>query len=107
MPEPKDIVLGILGASVALAGLLLVFCAFLLTKADSFPTDTDDKIINKYLMAGKLGLIPFLWSLAVAGISTAWVLCPSGRLFWMTNAGFILLLLGTAVYGALTILRFG
>jgi hypothetical protein len=106
MPDQKDIVLAVLGASVALAGLLLVFCGFLFTQADSLPSTTRDEVIDKYRRAGKLGLVPFLLALIVAGDAFAWLLCPTNWYFWSGVWGFVAVLCGTAIYGGVTICRF-
>jgi hypothetical protein len=39
--EPKDVIIAVLGASVAISGLLLVFCGFLFAQASSFPPSTE------------------------------------------------------------------
>jgi hypothetical protein len=54
MPEPKDVVIGILGASGALAGLLLVFGGFIFAQAASFPASTDDKITERHWRLGEV-----------------------------------------------------
>lgn len=64
MDHAKDLVIAILGGSVALAGLLLVFSGFLFAQAESFPPEhTDDATINRYKSAAgraarKLGHSP-------------------------------------------------
>jgi hypothetical protein len=100
MDTDKEVIIAILGASVALAGLLLVFCGFLFTQAASFPRETTpDDVIDRYRRAGKSGLIPFLISLALAGTSLAWLLCPAPWLFSVCWIGFSCLLVLTAIYG--------
>lgn len=60
----KDIAIGLLGAIVAVAGLLLIFSGFLFTKAESFESLRGDK----FRTIGKLGVIPL-----IASFATAWV----------------------------------
>ena len=104
MDATKDIVTTILGASVGLAGLLLVFSGFLFAQAESFPrATTDNAIINKFKKAGRFGLIPFLLALLLAGMSIVWLLWPDPCLFLLSWTGFIVLLLGTALYGSIVI----
>ena len=55
----SDLVSTILGGSVALAGLLLVFSGFLYSHAESFPPTTSDRVTDRYKGAAKLGLVPF------------------------------------------------
>jgi len=100
----KDIVTAILGSSVALAGLLLVFSGFLFTQAASFPpATTDDKIIDKYRNAGRFGIWPFLLSIFTAILAMLWLLWCVSPLYWTSVACFFLLLVFTAVYGAIVL----
>jgi hypothetical protein len=99
MPEPKDVVIGILGASGALAGLLLVFGGFIFAQAASFPSSTDDKIIARYTKAGRLAIIPFWGFLITTLLSLAWLLHPNGCIFFCCVALFVLLVIGTGIYG--------
>ncbi len=107
LPEyAKDVVIAILGSSVALAGLLLVFGGFVFAQAQGFPrATTDDAIINRYRNVGRMGLIPFLFSLSLAATSVVWFLCPSESLYRFSVYGFLFLLLGTAAY-AIAVLGF-
>jgi hypothetical protein len=107
MPEyAKDVVIAILGSSVALAGLLLVFSGFVFAQADSFPkASTDDAIINRYRNVGRAGLVPFLFSLSVAAVNVVWFICPNKNLYIVSVYGFLFLLTGTAGY-AIAVLGF-
>jgi hypothetical protein len=96
----KDVVIAVFGASVALAGLLLVFIGFVFSQAANFPPETtDDKVIRRYEMAGKLGIIPFVLSLSDAALGLWWLLAGSPRVYASTVSGFFLLLVLTALYG--------
>jgi len=108
MPEySKDVMLALLGASVGLAGLLLVVAGFVFAQAGSFPPETtDDETIARYERAGKVGLIPFGLSLVEAGLCLAWLLHSSSSLYVVTVAGFFLLLVLTAMYGFILLLRY-
>jgi hypothetical protein len=101
VPEPKDVVLGVLAGSVGLAGLLLVFSGFVLSQAAGFPNTTPDAVTRKFEKAGKFGVWPFLLSLLVSFLSFVWLLCPSTGLYWAAVFGFIALLVGTGLYGAI------
>jgi|SRR5580704_6292864 hypothetical protein len=102
MPEyAKDVMLGILGASVGLAGLLLVFSGYVFAQAAAFPpATTDDKIINRFRNAGRFGLWPFLLALTDSVISMIWLVHPGCHIYIVSVAVFFLLLVGTAAYGA-------
>lgn len=90
---------------MSLAGLLLVFCGFLFSQADSFPSTTDDAVIGRYKLAARIGVIPILACLAVAFFSVLWLHEPSEWAFKFTWVGFLALLIATGSYGAYTILR--
>ena len=96
----------VLGASVSIAGLLLVFSGFLFTQAATLPATMSDEIIDRFRRGGKLAMVPFLLSLLVAGASFWWLLHQTVWLYDQISYGFMLLLVVTAAYGALTILRY-
>lgn len=98
--------LAILGGSVSLAGLLLVFAGFLFSQAAALPPETDDKIINDFRFAGKLASAPFILCLVVAGLSLRFLLVASDSVIWLSWVGFAALLAITAVYGCLVIFRY-
>jgi len=108
MPEySKDTIIAVFGAAVGLAGLLLVVSGFVFSQVNTFlPENTDNETIKKYETAGKLGLIPFLIALSDAGICLWWLLHSSPCLFSTATWGFFLLLLLTAAYGSVLILRY-
>ena len=96
----KDVVIAVFGASVALAGLLLIFIGFVFSHVDSFtPEYTPDKDYSRYEKAGKLGIIPFILSLGDAALALGWLLAGTPGLYVGTVWGFFLLLLLTALYG--------
>jgi hypothetical protein len=108
MPEyAKDVMLALLGGSVGLAGLLLVVAGFVFAQAGSFPPETtDDETIGRYERAGKFGLVPFGLSLVEAGICLTWLLHRSAWLYTVGVTGFFLLLVLTALYGFVLLLRY-
>ena len=106
LPEPKDVILAVLGASVSIAGLLLVFCGFLFSQAAIFPSVTADATIQKFRRGGRFGVIPLLSALIVAGTSFAWLLSPNVCLYRAATIGFFVALAATAAYGVVTILYF-
>lgn len=64
----KDVILGILGAAIGLAGLLLVFVGFLLSAAAQIKEQTPRRRLK---MVACIALIPFLCCLACAWQSIA------------------------------------
>ena len=103
----KDVAIALLGAAVAIAGLLLVVAGFVFTQGASFDPDvTDDTIIDGYRTAGRLGLIPFVLALAEAGVALIWLVHKNNGLYTGTIWGFFLLLVLTGLYGLVLILRY-
>jgi len=102
----KDLAVAVLGAAVALAGLLLVFVGFLFSQADGFPpATTDDATIRNYKRAGRIGLIPFVGCLALAWLAGLWLREPSQQLMTLVWWGFGVVLILTAVYGTTVFMR--
>ena len=106
MVEHKDVILAVLGASSAFAGLLLVFSGLTFTQAASFPSDTDNKIINRVRSAARFGIYPFWGFLIVTLLSLVWMLHQSNCLYLVCVILFICLVLGTGIYGTVVSYRF-
>ena len=106
MPEPKDVVLGILGASGGLAGLLLVFSGFIFGQASSFPASTSDKIVARYTKAARLAILPFCGFLVTTLMSLSWLIHPNPCLYTICIGLFVLLVIGTGIYGSLASFRY-
>jgi hypothetical protein len=107
MPEyAKDVMIALLGAAVALGGLLLVVSGYVFAQANSFPSSTDDDFLEKYERAAKLGLIPFIFALVEAALCLVWLMHNSICIYLAGEYGFFLLLLMTAGYGAVLLLRY-
>jgi hypothetical protein len=108
MENAKDVMIGILGASGAFAGLLLVFSGFIFAQAASFPSSTPDEVTDKYTRAGKIAIIPFWGFLITTLLSLIWLVHPAGTLFvyHICVTGFIVLVIGTGIYGTVMAFRF-
>jgi hypothetical protein len=96
----KDVIIAVVGASVAISGLLLIFCGFLFSQAASFPSNTSDKLIDRFRRAARFGLIPLLGALLDAGFAFRWMLNPDPVVYQIAVFGFVALL----VVGAFAIL---
>jgi len=59
----------VFNASLALAGILLVFVGFVYTQAQSFPPGTARDITDKFINAAKFGVVPFTVAIVLAGLS--------------------------------------
>jgi len=107
VPEyAKDVAIALLGAAVAVAGLLLVVSGFVFSQAASFPSTTDDDLLERYEMAAKIGLVPFAVALLEAAASLLWLAHKSDCLYSGIIWGFFLLLALTALYGFVLILKY-
>jgi hypothetical protein len=98
--EPKDVILGILGASVSLAGLLLVFVGFVYSHAETFGNIVRR---DRYRLVSRFGLVPFTGTLICAWLCIDW-LAGDQRLYWLALESFRGGVLLTAVYGLVTLL---
>jgi len=98
----KDIALAVLGGSAALASILLVFVGFMIMKAEGLPAEASNKIIRRYTLRAKLGLIPLAEQTIVIFSSYGWLFYPTSTcLFHMWSIGFVLgiiLFVAYAVY---------
>jgi hypothetical protein len=86
----------VLGASTAVAGLLLVFEGFVLSSYNSFPNGTDPRTLKKYKQAIYAVVVSVAFAILVAAGAMAWLL--GINLFWVTVAGFFITL--TLLFGA-------
>ena len=96
-----------MASAVSLAGLLLVFSGFIIAQVNTFdPERTPDWKISGYRFAARVGLLPFVVCLAVAGMTVAWTLRPNVVLLDLSVGGFFVSLFGSAVYGVYSLLRY-
>ena len=101
MPEQKDTIAAILGASAALAGLLLVFVGFVYARGESYETKRGDK----FKLIAKFGVVPFLVALACTLSSAEWML-GHRDLFVCSIRLFQCSVVLTAAYGSAVLLFF-
>lgn len=106
MVERKDVILGILGASGALAGLILVFGGFIFSQAASFPSTTSDEVIARYTKAGRWAIYPFWGFLVTTLLSVWWMVYPLDCVYIVCVGLFLLLVIGTGVYGTIMFYRY-
>ncbi len=67
----KGTITAILGSSVGLAGILLVFIGFVYSRVETF--EQSDRV-RKYRLVAKLGTLPFLLALISAWMCLIWLL---------------------------------
>jgi hypothetical protein len=98
----RDTVVAVFGASVGLAGLLLVFVGFIYARGESF---TDVRRRDSYRRVARIGVVPFLASLACAWMCIDALVRDPG-LANVAVATFRVTLIGAGLYGTLTIVAF-
>ena len=103
--EPKEIILSILGTSVGLAGLFLVFVGFLYSRAMAYPPGTDKAIVNKFVRASKWGMLPFSISICVAVTSQLWLAHPIHFFYLVSFWGALITVVSVMVYGLVTVFK--
>lgn len=79
----KDVVLAVLGASTAIAALVLVFLGLLVSAAASIRPDDPDEVRTPYRVVGGLALGAFLLSLSSSGVSTWWLVGPQNGVLYV------------------------
>lgn len=102
VPDLKDAMSAIIGAGVALAGLLLIFCGFLFAQAallDQRAAMESKAYIEGFRATARLGMLPFSAALLLAVLALIYWQAPSERLAQIAIWGFIALSVATAGYG--------
>ena len=97
-----DVQSAILGASLSLAGLLLVFAGFLASRADRF--DSTKRAVP-YSRTAKYAAVPFFLFMAIALVSIRCLENESGRLCPYVSPIFQFAIVLTGLYGFVTILK--
>jgi glucose uptake protein GlcU len=92
----KDVWLGLLGAIMGVSGLLLVFCGFLFTKAESY----ESKRGEKFKLLAKAGVIPLFVSFISAWTCTSAV----GGNPWAVAHAFLLFKIALVISAAYSII---
>ena len=82
--EPKDVVIAILGSSVALAGFELVFLGIIIAAYQSYPGSVPEQVVQPYRLTGTALLGTFAVSLVTVAISLLWLSSggPTGLYGW-------------------------
>jgi len=104
MPETKDIALAVLGGSVGLAAVLVVFIGFLLAHAETFPAEVADTAQRRYRIAAKWGLVPTSAAILEALACYGWLFWREPWLFCVWSIGFVIVATGFLAYAVIAIL---
>jgi hypothetical protein len=84
MIEPKDVVIGVLGAAAALGGLVLVFLGIIIAAYQSYPGGVPTSVVTPYRVGGGALFAAFALSLVTVATCVAWLVTggPSGLYGW-------------------------
>jgi hypothetical protein len=77
--EHKDVMVTLLAASAALAGLVLVFLGLVVSSLASLPADADDTVKKPYRISAGIILATFGFAVLCLGFSTGWLVTLSGN----------------------------
>jgi hypothetical protein len=111
VPSHKDVVIAIIGATAALAGLVLVFVGVLVTAFQTLLGHAPEATLNRFKRASWLGVIVFCEALSGVAASAAWLIAGGGRcLYFAVLVLFfvqLVALLAVALYSTLRVLLQG
>jgi|SRR5258708_5529810 hypothetical protein len=90
MVAHQDVIITVLGASAALAGLVLVFVGIVVTTFQGYGTEQAAAVRSAFRHDALLTLAPFTLGVASVGCSTAWLLTRNNQpLYIATLVTFI------------------
>jgi hypothetical protein len=92
----RETITAVLGSSVGLAGILLVFIGFVYSRVETF--EQSDRV-RKYRLVARLGALPFLLALISAWMCLKWLDAPSADLYVNAILAFQACLILTGIYG--------
>ena len=98
MADHRDIAVAVLGATIALASVLVVFIGFLVAHAEALPAETPNKIKQGYIRAARWGLLPTSVSILEALLCYAWLFSSSDFLLYVWAGGFAVVALTFLTY---------
>jgi hypothetical protein len=77
-PAAKDVVTALVGASSAVAGLVLVFLGMVVTAIQGFPGDTPAAVTDGFRNALVATLLTFLLAVVGVVVDVVWLAVPGG-----------------------------
>jgi hypothetical protein len=91
MIDPKDVVLGALGASAALAGFVLVFLGIIIATFQSYAGNAPPSVVRPYRIAGISLFSTFGLSLATVALCLVWLVSGGPTWLYGLTIGFFVL----------------
>jgi hypothetical protein len=103
-----DVVIAVMGATAALAGLVLVFLGGVVSTYQSLVGRVATQTLERFRRAGAITLVVFLLGLATLAVSAAWLVADGGatlyRVALVCFFAELAALGGLAVYATLRVL---
>lgn len=99
----KDTIVAILGATVTVAGLVLVFIGFVASQGEQFQNNQRKRVFKR---VAKTGLIPFAISLLAGYFCVCWLQENTERSYYLALLFFRASLSSTLLYGIISVLGF-
>ena len=100
-PDPKEVVLAILGASAGVAGLVLVFVGILITAIAGYPGETSPRTLRPFRLGAWAAVGVFGLSLLTTALSLGWlVVADAHSLYVATICLFVGLLVALLALAA-------
>jgi hypothetical protein len=93
----------VFGASVGLAGILLIFVGFIFSHAESFQNIKRQRAFQRI---AKIGLIPFAICLVAAWLSLGWLQEQNASIYFFALLSFKVSLCTTLLYGVISVVFF-
>jgi hypothetical protein len=84
-PDPKDVVLAILGASAGVAGLVLVFVGILVTAIAGYPGGTSQVTLRPFREGAWAAVGVFGLSLLTTALSLVWLALTDARSLYVAT----------------------
>src|SRR5439155_11649027 len=89
MAENRDIAVAVLGGTVALAAVLVVFIGFLIAHAEALPSQAPTRLKDRYVRAARWGIAPMAAAILEALAAYGWLFFPGACLFHVWAVGFV------------------
>ena len=97
----KDVMIAMIGASAALAGLTLVFLGLAINGYQSYPADTTEKVKANARRPAWLILKVFVLGIVTTALAALWLAIPGGNCFyWICVVVFLADLLAIVAVAA-------
>jgi hypothetical protein len=98
-----DVAVGIIGATIALAAVLVVFMGFLIAHAEGLASTAPIALTEKYMRAAKAGLVPTTLAVIEALLAYLWLMTEDDYVFYLWSFGFVVVVLVFLIYAIVAV----